>query len=155
MTLKMASVIPPSTRQTSAVPSIWGGVPQRIKNFTGREQVLAQLREAVSSRITVVLPHALQGMGGVGKTALAIEYAHRYRSEYDLVWWIPAEQPALVRASLAGLAERLKLSAAVGKGIEGAAAAALEALRLGDPSNRWLLVFDNADQSDELNDLIP
>jgi tetratricopeptide (TPR) repeat protein len=148
-------VTAPNPRQASGVPAIWGNVPQRIKNFTGREDVLIRLREVVSSKITVVLPHALQGMGGVGKTALAIEYAHRYRSEYDLVWWIPADQLALVRASLAGLAERLELPSAIGKGIEGAAAAVLEALRLGDPYRRWLLIFDNADQPDELNDIIP
>src|ERR1700729_4482383 len=109
-----------------AIPSVWGNVPQRLKNFPGREDVLVRLRETVSGQVTVVLPHALQGMGGVGKTALAIEYAHRYGPEYDLVWWIPADQPALVRASLAGLAKRLALPSAVGKGIEGAAAAALE-----------------------------
>jgi len=112
------------------------------------------MREAVSSDVTVVLPHALQGMGGVGKTALAVEYAWRYGPEYDLVWWIPADQPALVRASLAGLAERL-LPSAVGKGIEVAAAAALEALRLGEPYSRWLLVFDNADEPEQLNNIIP
>ena len=136
-------------------PSVWGNVPQRLKNFTGRADVLARLRETVSSRVTVVMPHALQGMGGVGKTALAIEYAHRYRGEYDLVWWIAADQTTLARASLAALARRLDLPSAVGKSVEGAADAALEALRLGNPYGRWLLVFDNADQPDELKDIIP
>jgi tetratricopeptide (TPR) repeat protein len=136
------------------VPAVWGNVPQRIKNFTGRDEVLSQLRAAVSNADTVVL-HALQGMGGVGKTALAIEYAYRYSSEYDLVWWIPADLPALVRAALAGLADRLALATAVGKGIEGAAAAALEALRLGQPHATWLLIFDNADEPDQLHQIIP
>jgi tetratricopeptide (TPR) repeat protein len=148
-------VTPPNPNEPFRVPIVWGNVPQRIKNFTGRDEVLEQMRQAVSGQVTVVLPHALQGMGGVGKTALAIEYAWRYRHEYELVWWIPADQPALVRASLAGLAEELKLPAAVGKGIEGAAAAALEALRLGQPHGRWLLIFDNADEPDEINDIIP
>lgn len=142
-------------RPPAGVPKIWGNVPQQIKNFTGRDDALNQLREGVASNVTVVLPVALQGMGGVGKTALAIEYAHRYRSEYDLVWWIPADQPALVRASLARLAERLDLQSATGKGIEGAAEAVLEALRLGAPYSKWLLIFDNADQPEDLNDIVP
>lgn len=147
----------------SGVPAIWGNVPQRNKNFTGRIELLDRLWQDKTSTVTGVLPtelgeslpQALQGLGGVGKTALAIEYAHRYRAHYELVWWIPSDQPALVRASLAGLADRLGLEAAAATGIEGAAAAVLDALRRGDPYGRWLLIFDNADQPEELNDLIP
>jgi Tetratricopeptide repeat len=134
---------------------VWGNVPQRNKNFTGRQEILARLRQDVSSTVTAVLPHALQGMGGVGKTAVAIEYAHRYRSEYELVWWIPADQPTLVRSSLAAMAGPLGLQSATAAGIETAAATVLDALRLGRPFSRWLLIFDNADQPEEINDIIP
>lgn len=137
------------------VPAVWGNVPQRNKNFTGRQEILDRLRQGVSSTVTAVLPHALQGMGGVGKTAVAIEYAHRYRSEYDLVWWIPADQPALVRSSLAALAGPLGLQAATASGIEAAAAAVLDALRTGKPFSRWLLIFDNADEPEDINEIIP
>jgi tetratricopeptide (TPR) repeat protein len=142
------------------VPAVWGNVPQRNKNFTGRDDILTRLRESAARQVTAVLPseplpHALQGLGGVGKTAVAIEYAHRFRSEYDLVWWIPADQPALIRSSLAALAGRLGLEAASATGIEGAATAVLDALRRGEPYSRWLLVFDNADQPEELQDLLP
>jgi tetratricopeptide (TPR) repeat protein len=136
-------------------PAVWGNVPQRNKNFTGRAEILDQLRQGVSSAVTAVLPHALQGMGGVGKTAVAIEYAHMFRSEYELVWWIPADQPALVRSSLAALAEPLGLQSAAAAGIEAAAAAVLNALRRGEPYARWLLIFDNADQPEEINEIIP
>jgi tetratricopeptide (TPR) repeat protein len=138
-----------------SVPSIWGGVPQRNKNFTGRDDILDLLRAGLTSSVTVVLPHALQGMGGVGKTAVAVEYAHRYRHEYELIWWIPADQPALVQSSLAALAGHLGLPPVTASGIEGAAAATLDALRRGEPYRRWLLIFDNADQPEDLNEVIP
>lgn len=142
------------TQASGRMPQVWGNVPQRNKNFTGRENILVQLKEQLSSSVTVVLPHALQGMGGVGKTQVVIEYAYRYATDYDLVWWIPADQPPLVRASLAALAPHLGLPSATASGIESAASAVLDALRLGHPFSHWLLIFDNADQPEEL-DVVP
>jgi tetratricopeptide (TPR) repeat protein len=143
-----------------AVPVIWGDIPLRNRNFTGRKEILERLRQGTSSKITAVLPEdplptALRGLGGVGKTAIAIEYAYRYRSDYDVVWWIPSEQLPLVRSSLADLARRLGLEAATSAGIEGAITAALDALRRGQPYRRWLLIFDNADQPEDFQDYIP
>jgi tetratricopeptide (TPR) repeat protein len=156
----------PDVGPLPSVPAVWGNVPTRNKNFTGRLDILARLRQGTgaSSRITAVLPEqdpddplpqAVQGLGGVGKTAIAIEYAYRHRSDYDLVWWIPADQLPSVRASLASLAPRLGLDSASPTGIDGAIAAVLDALRRGEPYSRWLLIFDNADQPEEINDLIP
>ena len=142
------------------MPAIWQNIPQRNKNFTGREDILGQLRNPSGSKVTAVvpsapLPRALQGLGGVGKTAVAIEYVYRHQSDYDLIWWIAADQLPLVRASLAGMAEQLGLPAATATGIESAAQSVLDALRKGDPYKRWLLIFDNADQPEDLNDIIP
>jgi tetratricopeptide (TPR) repeat protein len=137
------------------MPLIWGNVPQRNKNFTGREKIFDLLRVGLSSTVAAVLPRALQGMGGVGKTQVAIEFAYKYRSEYDLVWWIPADQPHLVRASLAALSPHLGLPPATASGVEGAASGVLDALRRGTPYSHWLLIFDNADQPEDLNDIIP
>jgi Tetratricopeptide repeat len=148
-------------RTARAVPTIWSSnLPRQNKNFTGRAAIFEQLRSGPTSKITAVLPedplpHALQGLGGVGKTAIAIEYAYRYRSDYELVWWIPADELALVRSSLAALAQRVGLASATSTGIETAAAAVLDALRRGDPFSRWLLIFDNADQPEELEGFIP
>ena len=144
-----------TVRASGRVPEIWGRVPQRNKNFTGREDVLLQLRAGVATDVTAVVPHALHGLGGVGKTQVAIEYAYRYQSEYDVVWWISADQPVLVRSSLAALAPHLGLPPATATGIEEAATAVLDGLRRGDPYDRWLLIFDNADQPEDINDIIP
>jgi hypothetical protein len=143
------------TRRTSRAPDVWGKIPPRNKNFTGREELLLRLREGLAGDVTAVVPHALHGLGGVGKTAVAVEYAHRFRSDYDLIWWIPADQSVLVRASLAGIAPVLGLPPATATGIEDAANAVLDALRRGDPYDRWLLIFDNADQPEDINEVIP
>src|ERR1700678_949971 len=84
-----------SRSTAGSVPTVWGGVPPRNKNFTGRDAILERLHNEAASTVRAVvpeepLPRAVQGLGGVGKTAVAIEYAHRYRGDYDVVWWVPA-----------------------------------------------------------------
>ena len=142
-------------RMTGRVPHVWGKIPPRNKNFTGRQRLLDDLRDGVAGQVTAVIPQALHGMGGVGKTQVAVEYAHRYRSEYDLVWWISADQPELVPSSLAGLAPRLGLESAQAAGIDDAADTVLDALRRGDPYDRWLLIFDNAGDPESILRLVP
>jgi hypothetical protein len=137
------------------VPEVWGQVPSRNKNFTGREELLDQLSATLESQVTAVLPRALHGFGGVGKTQVAIEYCYRRAASYDVIWWIPADQPSLVLGALAALAPHLGLPAATATGIKDAAEAVLEALRRGEPYARWLLVFDNADEPDDLKDFLP
>lgn len=73
-------------------------LPRRNPNFTGRLQLLESLRASLraGARGAVVQTEAIHGLGGVGKTELALEYAYRYASDYDLVWWLVAELPATV-----------------------------------------------------------
>nr|WP_316043259.1 FxSxx-COOH system tetratricopeptide repeat protein [Actinomadura sp. CNU-125] len=137
------------------MPEVWGRIPQRNKNFTGREELLDRLRRGIASEVTAVVPHALQGYGGVGKTQMAIEYAHRFKGDYDLVWWIPSDQPSLVKPTLAALAPHLGLPPVSTMGVDEAVGAVLDCLRRGEPYARWLLIFDNADQPEELRDNLP
>ncbi|WP_346107477.1 FxSxx-COOH system tetratricopeptide repeat protein [Nonomuraea maheshkhaliensis] len=141
------------------MPPIWGRkIPGRNRHFTGRETLLNGLRKSLTETNTaavVPLPQALQGLGGVGKTQLAIEYAWAYRGYYDLVWWIAADQPLLIPSALAGLTEDLKLPSAGTMGIEEAADSVRDALQRGDPVDRWLLIFDNADDPEEIRPFIP
>ena len=80
-------------------------------------------------------------MGGVGKTQLALEYAYRHAGDFDLVWWLRAEEPATLLEDYARLAGPLGLAQAGESEIAAVAAAVCQALARRD---RWLLVFDNA-----------
>ncbi|MDX8033506.1 FxSxx-COOH system tetratricopeptide repeat protein [Lentzea sp. BCCO 10_0856] len=128
-----------------ALPSVWNA-PQRNPNFTGRVESLDLLRKAIRSNTTVAV-HSLRGMGGVGKTQLAIEYAHRFASDYDVVWWIPAEQVALIPEHLCMLGSALGMNIDPSK-----IAQVLAALR---SRQRWLLVFDNAEDPSALRPYLP
>ncbi len=130
-------------------PAVWGNVPARNPNFTGRVELLEALRDQLTDKLTALLPHTLHGLGGVGKTQVAVEYVWQFASSYDLVWWVPAEQPALIRSSLASLATRLGISP--GEDVEKTLVAVHDALRTHRPYRRWLLVFDNADRPDDLD----
>jgi MinD-like ATPase involved in chromosome partitioning or flagellar assembly len=143
----------PLPRYPRTIPPVWN-MPARNHVFTGRTEVLEQLHDQLlGSGKAVVMPVALHGLGGVGKTAVAVEYAHRYMADYDVVWWVSAEDRNLISPALGELAERLGLKA--GSEYGGAAAAAREALRLGQPYDRWLLIFDNAEEPADLADHFP
>ena len=136
---------------SAAVPRIWNA-PRRNTDFTGREDVLQRLHDDLAGDGTaVVLARAVYGLGGVGKTQTALEYAHRFKSDYDLIWWINAEQPQEISLSLAELALRLGLQ--ISNSAE-AAATVLEQLRR-DTRGRWLLIFDNAEDPEELDPFLP
>lgn len=127
-------------------------VPSRNVSFTGRGALLERLRDGFTAGATPT-PQVLYGLGGMGKTQIAQEYAHRFKSAYDAVWWVTAAQPNLIRSALADLAPDLRLEE--GEDVAGTAEAVLRALRRGDPYSRWLLVFDNAGRPEELTEFIP
>ncbi len=135
-------------------PEVWGMPWPRNPNFVGRVAELAVLRGRVrgGSGTAVVLPQALHGLGGVGKTQMAVEYAYRHVADYELVWWVPAEQPPLVIAALAELAARLGV--AVTGEARDSAEAVLEVLRQGHRFTRWLVIADNAGEVSDLSGLL-
>lgn len=84
---------------------------------------------------------------------MAVEYIYRHRRSYDVVWWIQATQETQIRASFTELARCLGLP---GAGEAGTAVPAVrEALRLGRPYRRWLLVFDSAEDPDLVRPFFP
>ena len=94
--------MPREPRFPGALPPVWK-VPARNPNFTGRGADLAAVAAALASGSTVTV-QSLRGMGGVGKTQLATEFAYAHAGDYDLVWWIAAEEPATIPDQFAALA---------------------------------------------------
>ena len=113
--------------------------------FTGRAEELEQLDAILIQKrpaaVTQIGRAAVQGMGGVGKTALAVEYTNRFRGLYDGVWWCPAETRASLMSSLAVLAAELDVAPSNEADVEKVAKAALR--RLAEQGDIWLLIYDN------------
>ena len=93
----------------------------------------------------MAVAQVLQGGGGVGKTALATEYAYRQRSAFDTVWWIHAEETATLVSGYTALAVTLDLAEA-GEADQELAAVAVR--RWLEDHDRWLLILDNAEAPD-------
>jgi hypothetical protein len=122
-------------------------LPARNPDFSGRSTLLRELHETLMAggASAVVQAATVHGLGGVGKTQLALEYAHRHATDYDVIWWVPAEQPLAIPGLLAGLARRLGVPEQADQGE--LLASLWDALR---PRDRWLLVYDNAEGPREL-----
>ena len=95
---------------------------------------------------------AISGLGGVGKTQLAVEYAYRHAGDYDLVWWVRSEEPSALAAEYAALARELDLPQADNPDQGVVIEAVRQWLR---QVQGWLLVLDNAPGPEELLKYIP
>jgi hypothetical protein len=109
--------------------------------LAGREELLAEVETRLAGAEdagprTVVL----SGLGGAGKTSVAVEYAHRHLDQVGLAWQFAAEDPAVLAAEFAGLAAQLGAGGTAGSGDPVTGVHSV----LASYPQRWLLVFDNA-----------
>ncbi|GAA4596948.1 tetratricopeptide (TPR) repeat protein [Actinoplanes octamycinicus] len=125
-------------------------LPARNTDFTGRDLLLDEVRRRLAAETS--FPVILYGLGGTGKTQLAAEYVHRWgAAEREVVWWVGAEDPTVARIALAALGERLGLPA--NRDLRQTVQSVIGELERGRVS--WLLVFDNAEMSEDLLGLLP
>jgi tetratricopeptide (TPR) repeat protein len=127
-------------------------IPPPVRSFTGRDKQLAVVRAELTGQgaVTLVPAAALTGMGGVGKTQLALAYAQRYREEYGLGWWVPSETELGMLTALADLGVGLGLPAE----LPPAELAARARDALGERSG-WLVIFDNAPHPAAVAEFLP
>ena len=87
--------------------AFWTVPYPRNEFFEGREAVIADLRKHLTRRRKAALAQAITGLGGIGKTQTAVEYAYRYRDKYKAVLWLNAESTLGLKTGSAELAGQL------------------------------------------------
>ena len=134
------------------------GVPYvRNRYFAGREAVLLQLHEQLTQSGTAFMTQvrAISGLGGIGKTQTAVEYAYRYhygQAVYKNVFWVNADTEVNLASDYAAIAEQVAVPKAQTLSQDHKIAAVRTWL---NTHHNWLLVFDNADHPDWLSTWMP
>ncbi len=118
-------------------------LPPANPNFTGRQEFLTAIQAAFQNpQSEIILTQAIAGLGGVGKTQLALAYAHAHRDAYDLIWWLDGSDPALLDTNLRQLGLTLGLAVQTA---DATAARQMVLAWLTSAGKHTLLVYDNMD----------
>ncbi len=135
-------------------PAIWHIPFRRNPFFTGREQVLSNLHTMLlaSQSATLVQSPAISGLGGIGKTQTAIEYAYRHREDYHAILWVQANSRETLISDSTKIAELLRLPEQNAREQDRIVQAIKHWLEV---NTGWLLIFDNADDLQIVSDVLP
>jgi len=139
---------------SASLQSVWHVPFARNPFFTGRDQELQYLYEQLHQRHTAAVgqTQSISGLGGIGKTQLAVEYAYRYRHEYHYVLWARADSTEALNASYAACAVQLHLPEQDAKEQE----TIVQAVKMWfQKHDSWLFILDNADEPSVLVPFLP
>ncbi|WP_144120793.1 FxSxx-COOH system tetratricopeptide repeat protein [Catellatospora sichuanensis] len=124
-------------------------LPPRNPNFTGRQDVLSLIDKAFTSSRSARV-QAIRGLGGVGKTQIAIEYAYRHLDRFRMVVFLDAEHPESLVPQFLSLAVQLGID-----DITPDRAVEATFQRLHDRHRPWLMICDNAGRPSDLRSVLP
>jgi tetratricopeptide (TPR) repeat protein len=138
----------------TALAPYWTVPFPRNPYFTGREALLEDLHSCLADEGSPAFTSsfALSGLGGIGKTQIALEYAYRYTLDYHAVFWLAAETPETLLASLWEIAAALQLPAR--QEVEQMRLVA-EVRRWLSTHRGWLLIGDNVEDVALLQSVLP
>jgi len=141
----------PNTTPANRVPLIL--LPHRNPHFTGRQELLEGIRKTFEeSKEAIALTQAIAGLGGIGKTQTALEYAHRYKDYYHCICWVNAETPNTILSSFQDFAKKNEDLKEEMKEAE----VIIEAVRDWMQQNdNWLFIYDNAEDEKTLQPYLP
>ncbi|KFY94077.1 hypothetical protein V500_03423 [Pseudogymnoascus sp. VKM F-4518 (FW-2643)] len=116
----------------------------RAQNFVGRDEELAQLTKSLEAGNKVVIA----GLGGIGKSQIALEYCYRYRKKYptSYVWWIDAVNTTRIAKAYSDIVDTLHLPISSKENL-------MRDVRnwFSQPENgQWLFVFDNVNDPEPI-----
>src|SRR5450755_2312527 len=137
-----------------SLPPVWNIPYPQNPLFTGREELLTQLVTTLHAGQPTALsqPQAISGLGGIGKTQLALEYAYRYRQDYQAVLWAQADTCENLTSSYLTIATLLNLP----EQSEQESARIIAAVKAWLQHHMgWLLILDNADDLALARDFLP
>ncbi|KAK5201852.1 hypothetical protein LTR16_001250 [Cryomyces antarcticus] len=129
---------------------------QSNRHFFGREALLKKIRESLRpAEGTGLKSLVLHGLGGVGKTRLALQYANSSRAQFDAIFWIAADTIIKLRQSFLEVSRRLCLTLDDRDSQDAVVAVSKVKAWLDETRCRWLLVFDNVDDPEILSGVWP
>ncbi|HLJ33947.1 MAG TPA: helix-turn-helix transcriptional regulator, partial [Ktedonobacteraceae bacterium] len=142
------------TRSESPMPAIWNIPYRRSPFFVGRENIFSRLRAALKAgnMTALVQGQALCGLGGIGKTQTAVEYAYRCCGNYSAVLWAQADSRLLLLAEFVRLAAVLNLP----EQTEQDTYSIVQAVKCWlQQQTGWLLIFDGVEDVEVAHDFLP
>ena len=141
-------------RFPGALPAVWNIPFRRNPHFTGRDGLITEIEKALAAGEVAALsqPQAITGLGGVGKTQLAVEYAYRHAADYDIVWWVRSEEPVTMGADFASLGLELRPPIELAADLDRNVGAVKRRL---EQTSRWLVIFDNAPDAGSAHKILP